>query len=370
MNYRSICTVAAICAVLIPWATAFGATQVVKGSVAASPEGSASVKVRVGGKVIEVERARDTVITRGEIGKPSRAVALREFVAGDQFVAIIEDGKTISMKATYAARKPAKPVGPLRISSITFSAPVPLKPGDVITVDLSGTPKAKAAFSVRGFIPVVSMKEMSPGSYHGTVRAPVGKTIRNAPLVGYLGMGDTHAAPMQASRLITLLPESEPVPKPTVPPLRFAEPAKLPVLKPISPPVAPPQPAPAPVVVPVEAPKVVVKPTPVVKPAIVLSSPVDGGTVKRLIVVKGTADPSSDVKVTITYSNSLTGLLKLGGEVASQNVSVGKDGQFRMGPIALDGPLATDGLKFTIKAYYPERADHGTAQVSVTGKRD
>ncbi|MHB9037056.1 MAG: hypothetical protein ACYC64_10325, partial [Armatimonadota bacterium] len=58
------------------------------------------------------------------------------------------------------------------------------------------------------------------------------------------------------------------------------------------------------------------------------------------------------------------------GEVASQMVAVGKNGEFRMGPIALEGPLATQGLEFTIKAYYTDREDHGTAMVKVIGARN
>jgi hypothetical protein len=263
----------------------------------------------------------------------------------------------------FGAAKPE-----LRISSITFSAPAPLKAGDVITVDLTGTPKCSAAFSVKNFISVVKMKEMSPGAYHGTVKVPKGKLARNAPLVGYLGYDGAHASPVQASRLVTVIDENEERLHPTIPPLRFAKPAsiaepdKLPVVKPEN---APKKPAPTP-------PPAVVserKPSPATR-KIVITGPVDGGIARRTINVTGTAHPNTVVKVEITYSNQLSGLLRLAGQVASQNLSAGKNGEFKMGPIALDGPLATDGLQFTIKAYYPDRADHGAAEIRVTGKRD
>lgn len=274
--------------------------------------------------------------------------------------------------ASFGAPKPAP-----KINSVTFSAPVPLKAGDIITADLTGTPGTKAAFAVRGFIPVVPMKELSAGSYHGTAKVPKGKFIRNAPLVGYLGEGDLHAAPVQASRLVTVVDPSEVMPKPTVAPLGFAkpgpiaEPDKLPAVKPV------PTPAPKPVEVAKPAP---VAPPPAPKPEvakpipatanIALTSPTDGAVIKRSIVIKGTAEPGERLRITITYSNNLTGVLKLAGNVGSQDVSVGKHGEFRMGPIALDGPLATVGLRFTIKAYYPDRADHATAEISVTGGRN
>lgn len=261
-----------------------------------------------------------------------------------------------------------------KINSVTFSAPVPLRSGDIITVDLAGTPGAVAAFSVRNLISVTYLKEVSPGAYHGSVKVPSGKTVRNAPLVGYLRLGDAHAPPMQAARLITVDPLEKP--EPTVSPLGLTKPGPQPTAEPLK--LPPPTPEPAP--------RKPLSPPPPSSPVpgstetgtspirneskIILTSPADGSDVRRAIVVKGTADPNSVVRVTITYSNQLHGILRLAGEVTSQDLSAGSDGQFRMGPIALDGPLATPGLKFNIKAYYPNRADHGTAIVTVTGKRD
>ena len=368
MKSRSIFTIAAICAVLMPGAYAFGDTRVIKGTVVASPGGAAYVQVRSDGKLTTVTRSKDTVITRGEAGEPSHAVALREFQRGDQFVGIIEDGTTVSMKATYAA---VKTVGPFKINSVTFSAPVPLKGGDIITVDMAGTRGAKAAFAVKGLFSVVKMTELSPGSYHGSVAVPKNKTVRNAPLVGYLGVGDVHAAPVQASRLVTVGLD-QPLPN-KVPPLGFVktqQPAKISEAKPQPAPEKKPQassPAPAAQPIQVSQPKKVEEPK---LAKIVLTNPPDGTVIRRVILVRGTAEPGASVRVTITYSNGMTGLLKLAGDVASENVSVGKNGEFRMGPIALDGPLATNGLKFAIKAYYADRADHATAEVGVTGNRD
>jgi len=271
--------------------------------------------------------------------------------------------------ACIGAAKPA-----LKINSVRFSAPVPLKPGDTITVDLTGTPGAKAAFTVKNFIPVVKMRELSPGAYHGAVKVPKGRTARNAPLVGYLGYENAHAAPVQTSRLVTVVDTSQERLRPTIAPLRMTnpgpmplpEPTRLPAVKPeISAEIAAPVAAPVPPPAPAPKPK-----TEAVSPKIVLTSPMDGEIARRAIIVKGTADPRSVVRVSITYSNQLMGVLKLAGKVASQNMSAGKNGEFKMGPIALDGPLATDGLRFTIKAYYPDRADHATAEVSVTGRRD
>ena len=49
-------------------------------------------------------------------------------------------------------------------------------------------------------------------------------------------------------------------------------------------------------------------------------------------------------------------------------IAAGPDGEFKMGPIPLEGPLATKGLVFTVKASYPDTAEQGTV-VSVFGDR-
>lgn len=285
-------------------------------------------------------------------------------------VAVAVCGSVVSSVCEAATDSKPTP----KINSITFSAPVPLKAGDIITVDLAGTPGAKAAFSVRNLISVTYLKEVSPGAYHGSVKVPSGKTVRNAPLVGYLRLQDAHAPPMQAARLITVAPPEklEPIVAPlgmTKPgPKPLPEPSKLPrpTLEPAPDKPTPPGPASSSAPAQEETRKASVRND----AKIILTSPTDGAIVRRAIVVQGTAEPHSVVRVTITYSNQLNGILKLAGEVVSQNLSAGSNGQFRMGPIPLDGHLATPGLKFTIKAYYPDKADHGTAVASVIGNRD
>ncbi len=266
-----------------------------------------------------------------------------------------------SWTACLADKKDVVP----QINSITFSAPVPLKAGDIITVDLTGTPKAKVSFSVKNLISSVYLEEVSPGAYHGSVKAPSGRSVRNAPLVGYLALGSVRAQPMQAARLVTIGDTSEEKLQTTIAPLGIAKPGPSPVSEPKTQPSV----ANKPIHTATPAPTPSAKPTPKDN-NIVITIPADGATVRRAIVVKGTADPNSTVNVSIAYSNQLNGILRLAGNVASQNLSTDSNGMFRMGPIALDGMLATQGLKFTIKAHYPDRADHGTAKVCVIGKRD
>ncbi|MEN6355657.1 MAG: hypothetical protein ABFD83_01085 [Armatimonadota bacterium] len=252
-----------------------------------------------------------------------------------------------------------------KISSVTFSAPTPLRSGDLLTVDVSGTPGGRVRVEIKDLIKSVTLDEMKPGAYRGVVEIPADKSVKGAALVARLSVNGVVAAPVQASRLVSV----EPI-VPVLPPL----PAKTALAKNEQVEIIPAmQPASAPqVTVPVDQPKESVEaPAPEPEPEkIVLTNPPDGASIKRALLIKGTAEPDAKVLVNVTYSNGLVGLLKLSGEVTSQMAAVDKDGEFKVGPIALEGPLATQGLEFTIKAYYPDRGDHGTAIVKVLGARN
>jgi len=288
---------------------------------------------------------------------------------------------TIVAAEAASSAQPASPTPSAaapKITSVTFSAPSPLQPDNLITVDMAGTPGAKATFEIKGLIPRTAMREVSPGAYHAEARVPKGKSVRNAAVIGSLVIGDHRAPSMQAARLVSV--GDEPRPHITsLPPLGVSKPAQLsatkpeydtpaqPAERPDSEQIAAPAPKPAP------APAVHIeqrKPEPPAPARIVVTTPPDGSKIKRALLVRGTADPDSSVRITITYSNGLSGILKLAGEVASETVAVGKDGMFRMGPVPLEGSLATDGLQFMIKAYYINRTDHGSAVVRVIGARD
>ena len=109
------------------------------------------------------------------------------------------------------------------------------------------------------------------------------------------------------------------------------------------------------------------RPTPVLSPArrpIVITNPQNGARLHRALLVRGTAEPDAKVMVIVTYTNGRPGVLQLSGRVCSQLAAAGKNGEFSVGPIALEGPLATNGLWFSIKAYY---ADESQARNSVDG---
>lgn len=269
----------------------------------------------------------------------------------------VEKGKVVPAPEKVAPPKP-------KIQSIAYTAPAAPKPGDVIMVELSGTPGAKASFEIRYFMPAVPMKEVSPGRYRGQIKVPADKSVTNAPVVGYMTLSGAKASPVQAAKLVTIDGGIEPV-------VAKEEPAVIKAVEAKAPPAAPvvPTPAvPAHVVVPVVKLDKVPEPPKQLK-NVAITMPPDGATIRRALTIKGEASPDSKVMVTVTYSNGLTGLLKLAGQVASQTIAVGSNGEFGMGPIPLEGTLATKGLIFTVKAYYPDREDHGTAMITVTGDR-
>jgi hypothetical protein len=227
------------------------------------------------------------------------------------------------------------------------------------------------------------MKETKPGQYRASVMIPGGKPVTDAALVGRLALNGVESAPVQAAKLITINPLETPEKLPA-PPVVAAVPAPVPEPAPVSPPaptpapeVAPapvttPEPAPEPVPPPVVEPPKPEPPTPEptkVKPPVVLTAPANEARIQRTLLITGTADPGSKVMVTVSYSNEMGGILNLSGQVSSQLVAAGENGQFQMGPIALEGPLATMGLVFTVKAGYPESTDQQGAVVSVFGDR-
>ncbi|MCX6345460.1 MAG: hypothetical protein NT018_10385 [Armatimonadetes bacterium] len=258
-----------------------------------------------------------------------------------------------------------------KITSLQYSPLGEINTGDTITVEMKGSPGGKASFEIRHLTALISMKEITPGYYRGVVAAV--SAISGVPLLGYLSAGGAMAPPMQAGRLVTIGKQVDSAAN-SVPSAVDIMP-EPPAAKPIT---DVPQ-TNAPKVTPAPPPQAQIK-VPVINVSkqpeqaqemeqIVLKAPQDGAIIKSAITVIGKASPDSKVSLSITYTNGLMGLLKLSGNVAVQTVAVGKDGVFRMSPIALDGPLATKGLRFTIKAYYTDRTDHGAAISVVTGGR-
>lgn len=274
-------------------------------------------------------------------------------------------------KGTKVAIEPYKPNVMLpkpTIKSVTYSAPPVIRPRDWIKVVVTGTPGGRAVCQVKGLIPRTVMQEISPGTYVAHVQVPSNKVVRGEPLVAYLTVNGIDATPVQASKLITVtVEEPETLPSTPLPSSEPSKPESEPTTeqKPepeVPQPSTPPSPSPAIA----EQPK---PSEPSAKAPVVITSPPTGQKIKRVLTVTGTAEPGSNIMITVNYTNQRGGILNLSGQVTSQLVAVGPDGQFKMGPIPLEGPLATKGLVFTIQAFYPD-APNTAATVIVFGDRD
>lgn len=351
------------------------------------------------GRSVPLSKQPQIVLPDGEFGvpsdiKPGSVLVCRVNPLTNEAWTVVSTSRVVpsagtsqTPPSTAAAKK-----SPPKIASIAYSAPSPLKPGDLLTVDMAGTPGGTASFDVKGLLPATPMNEISAGAYRAVVKVPGGKPVFSVPLVGHLALGDKKASAVQASRLVTVAAAAK-MPAATLPkqkagsvtlpasaqPNSAATDTKPKVLPPAAqmPDAAFVQPvtlpaidsARSPVLVPPAVETSARKPTTDAASNIVITDPPDGARIQRMIMVKGKAEPDSSILISITYNNGLTGLLRLSGQVAFQRVAVGKNGEFRMGPMALEGPLATQGLRFTIKAYYPDRDDHSTARTVVIGDR-
>lgn len=420
---------------------AYGAITV-KGTLLTPASTNTPIKIRTATGPYSFNADAATVVLRGQLGKPLRAVMLRELAPGDHIVAVVnQNGIAPSIKAFYsktqgtlskmqgdklvfkegkavvlsdkaqvvlpngkigkpahltpgtflicrinpvtnrawtvvAASIAAKPVvtvsrtapGKPVIRSVAYVADDPLEPGDTMTIQMSGTPGGHATCEIRDVISQTPMKEVFAGSYTVTITVPDGKIVHNSPLIGKLTVKGAAAEPVQAAKLVTVaMSKVAPMistvgtPPPGMPaiPVEAAKPAAEPAVTPA--PTPKPEPAPA-----VTTPPVV-EPTRPPAP-VALTQPADGMKIERAIIIRGSAEPESTVHVTVTYTNGLAGLLNLSGMVASQDLAVGKNGKFKMGPLPLEGPLATKGLRFMVKAWYPGVAGEA-ARVTVIGAR-
>lgn len=345
----------------------------VKGKLSAVQNGSI---VLADGRKVSSRKDVQVILPDGGLGSLDRLVSGWELTcrvspATNEAWSVVASPIAASTSSPAAASSPTTVVP--KINSLIYKPESGITPGTILLVEMQGTPGGKASFDIKGLLSATVLNESTPGHYAAEIKLPADKIVTNAPLVGYLAVGSVKAPAVQAGKLISLV---RAVPQPVVASVALPEEPATPVATA----AVTPQIVSVPIttgkqathaVVPVKA---VSTAAPVPgKPEelrqIVIKTPEDGGKIRSAIVVTGQASPDSRVGVIITYNNGRVGLLKLAGQVISQTLAVGKDGHFKLGPIPLEGPLATKGLRFTIKAYYPDRENHGTAIVTAIGDR-
>ncbi|MEI6914670.1 MAG: stalk domain-containing protein, partial [Armatimonadota bacterium] len=167
------------------------------------------------------------------------------------------------------------------------------QPGDVITVGVTGVPGAAASFSIGASGTKIPLTEVSAGRYKGTYTVRRGEDISGQPVVATLKTKDGQVFTQQAEN-------------------KLGGQA-----------VAPPAP--------------------------VITSPVDRGKVQSSLVIAGTAQRGSKVRLSVDYVRTVFGVLGLNGTLAEQVVDVDQNGKFVTKAIDLSS-VKGKNTEFTITA--------------------
>jgi len=180
--------------------------------------------------------------------------------------------------------------------SLSHSAEQPLEPGETLTVTLKGEPGGRAVFDIAGTgvgAQGIAMTETSPGTYVGRYVVRPGDRAFNAPVRARFISRATKILRLTAPRTVTLA-GGEPV-----------------------------------------------RPT--------LLSPPPNARLGGTVVVTGRAEPGSTVRIALTTSGRLFGVLPVEGGTVTREVKAGADGLFKTEPISLPDPAGARDLRYQIE---------------------
>lgn len=219
--------------------------------------------------------------------------------AGRQTIQILQQDKAGNPQRT-TWQFTVQPGAAGGIKSLQHNANHALEPGDVLHVEMTGTPGSKAFFSV-GSIKDVRMQETSPGHYVADYTIRKGDDTRNGKLAARLVTpgGETYTSQSTENVVIS-------AGKPAAP---------------------------------------------------VITQPGPGYAGSSPLVICGKAAPNTQVHVKIDYQNRLLGVLAVQGTAADLTVDVDKNGQWQTPPITLGGLLGGRGMEYTISATTVNAAD-------------
>lgn len=238
--------------------------------------------------------------------------------------------------------------GPV-INSVVIQTSPNLRTGDIVPVELKGTPRGIAKAEIRGIAGPVQLKENTPGVYNGTIPLRTTKVVRDAIVTGYLKINEKAALPAQAKDRVSInIPVSRQLPLPVnMPKVDMTPPPAPPVV-----PATPPEP-----------------PKPIEIAPITILSPSNYDQVGDSLLIKGTGQPGDRVLVQIDYTNGRTGILSISGPVSTQLVAINTDGSFVYGPLSLDGIFNTRGLQYSISIRYPDHPEKPVESRKIFGRR-
>jgi hypothetical protein len=231
----------------------------------------------------------------------SDATVTRDFItykpgtpleAGPQTVQLIaadRAGNRVETNWTFIEDKRAS--GGIR--SVTDNANKTLEPGDVLHVEMNGSPGGNAAFTL-GSIKDVKMAEAMPGHYVADYTIRKGDDISRASVAVRLTTTDGEKFVQQSERVVSVNTG-----------------------KPIEP---------------------------------VITSPSAKGDIVNPLVIKGKATPNTRVHVKVDYRNKIFGLVSVQGTAADVVVTADKNGNWQTDPINLNNLLSNKSVEYTISA--------------------
>ncbi|MDQ2730162.1 MAG: copper amine oxidase N-terminal domain-containing protein [Armatimonadota bacterium] len=91
------------------------------------------------------------------------------------------------------------------VSDFTVNGAGPFHPGDLVNVQLKGTPGGKAIFTIGGTATSTPMLETTPGNYSGSYKVPAGAKGENVSVVGRLAKNGASSPLVQAATPVTFL---------------------------------------------------------------------------------------------------------------------------------------------------------------------
>jgi hypothetical protein len=250
----------------------------------------------------------------------------------------VRQGDSVSLKLNPETReiwriKITESAAVLMIKAISHDGAHPLEVGEKLSVIVRGTSSASAAFSIKGILPYTKMKEIESGKYQGvfTVESDTPR-LKSVPVTARISKDGKVVGPVQASRLISIEGSAQAV--------NVREITQKPE------PPAKPKPA------------VISKPAPKPKAAaqakknketLAVLRPSQGAKVHNPLVIVGKTKPGCSLRATITYSNGMTGLLKLEGTLCKEELKADSNGRFQSNPVTLPQAYAGKELDITVK---------------------
>jgi len=186
------------------------------------------------------------------------------------------------------------------IRSVTDNFDRVLQPGDVLRVEMTGSPGGRATFSA-GSIKNALMQEDQPGHYFGEYTIRRGDDIAGLPVVYHLVTPDGQRFEQSSGRTI-----------------------RVATGRPLAP---------------------------------VIVSPGPNSGLDNPLIVRGRAAPNARVAVRVDYRNKVLGLIALQGTAADTIVTADRNGRWETEPINLGGILGSRSVEYTITATAMNAAD-------------